>query len=117
MDADLMDAASALFLPRLAEPAAAELSTYIVDAIERQLSLAYISIDAIASNLSLSAGEVLDALDVLERRHGVGQYFEVSSRDNCSVRLRGPSRHDWLHRMPRHARETARPCVERDPPL
>jgi transposase len=112
MDADLMDAASALFLPRPAEPAAAELPTYIVDAIERQLSLAYVSIDAIASNLSLSAGEVLDALDVLERRHGVGQYLDVSSRDNTSVRLRNSVRHEWLRRMPRHARSKAVRRVE-----
>jgi hypothetical protein len=114
---DLMIEAAALYLPRPAEPAAAELPTYIVDAIERQLGQACTPIDSIASSLGLAAATVIEALNVLERRHGVGEYIDVSSRDNTSVRLRGPSRHDWLHRMPRRARQTARPCVEGNPPL
>jgi hypothetical protein len=115
MDADLMDAA--LFLPRPAEPVSAEPAPYIIDAVERQLGQAYVAIDRLALDLGLTAATVIEALDVLERRHGVGQYLDVSSRDNASVRLRNPVRHGWLHTMPRRARQMARPCVEGNPPL
>jgi hypothetical protein len=56
--------------------------------VHRELSAMYKSIAEIAMNTGLTAAEVLDALAILERRHGTGRYIDVSSRNNCSVRLR-----------------------------
>jgi hypothetical protein len=86
---------------------------YVLDAVEGQLGPAYVPIDVVALNLSLSASEVLDAL---ERRHGIGQFLDVSSRNYTSVRLRGPARHDWLHTMPRRSPPRSAPSPQCIPP-
>jgi hypothetical protein len=111
------NAAAALFRKPDKTVAVVEPPRFIVDAVERQLGQAYVAIDRLALDLGLTAATVIEALDVLERQHGIGHYLEVSSRDNASVRLRSPVRHGWLHTMPRRARQMARPCVEGNPPL
>jgi DprA winged helix domain len=58
--------------------------------VERQLGPDYVSIDQIAANTKLTAAMVLDALEALERRYGIGSYIDVSSANNVSVRLRNP---------------------------
>jgi hypothetical protein len=58
------------------------------DLVKRELGATYISMDQIALNTGLSANEVLDALELLERQHGIGRYIDVSSANNVSVRLR-----------------------------
>jgi hypothetical protein len=65
----------------------------VIDAVERQLGQAYLPIDTIAASLGTATASVIDALAVLERQHGVGQFIDVTSRENCSVRLRTPGCH------------------------
>jgi hypothetical protein len=108
----IRNAAAALFRKPDKTVAVVEPPRFIIDAVEQHLGSAYTSIDNIASSLGLAVATVIEALDVLERQHGIGQYLDVSSRDNASVRLRNPVRHGWLHTMPRHARSKAVQRVE-----
>jgi hypothetical protein len=48
----------------------------------------HVSIDQIAVDTRLSSSEVLHALEVLERQHGIGNYIDVSASNNVSVALR-----------------------------
>jgi hypothetical protein len=108
MTADLTHK-DALFRTVAAEPVPNPvLPRFICDAVEGLLSPVYVPIDTIAASLGLSTASVLDALGALERSHGIGTFLDVSSRDNCSVRLRTPGRHAWLREMARHAPQTGR---------
>jgi hypothetical protein len=72
----------------LAESATPVPAPCVIDAVERQLGQAYRPIDTIAANLGTTTASVIEALAVLERRHGIGEFIDVASRDNASVRLR-----------------------------
>jgi hypothetical protein len=50
----------------------------------------YVSVTQIAVDTRLSASQVLNALDLLERQNGIGEYLDVSSANNVSVALRAP---------------------------
>ncbi len=66
-----------------------DLRDSLIDAVARQLSLAFVSIDTIAWRLKMSPDEVLGALNKLEQRHGIGKFIDVSAaRNDVRVRLR-----------------------------
>jgi DNA-binding CsgD family transcriptional regulator len=61
--------------------------TSAIERVRRQLSATHVSLASIARNAGLTTPEVLDALKVIERQSGAGQFIDVSARDNVSVAL------------------------------